>query len=298
MAAHNHGTLQIGKTIFTMEIEEQKFLPFLDVLVHRNEDGSLGHRVYRKPTHTDRYLHAFSHHHHSQKNSVISSLMYRALTISQPEYLEAEVQHLDKALNNNGYQSKQVHRILHRLKNKNSAESEPADKVEHQKTAVLPYLQGTTDRISKVLQKHAIRTIFKPPTKIGQMLPSTKDRRPPLSLPGVYKIPCFCGKVYIGEAGKRMSTRIKEYQRCAQNGHVSQFALVEHWMDTGHSIQYDKTEMLASSQGYFARKHREDLEIQKHPNNLNRDRGYQTPSRGQGVYKDFLTTESFSIGAN
>ncbi|XP_015120759.1 uncharacterized protein LOC107043690 [Diachasma alloeum] len=230
-----------------MEIEEQKSLPFLDVLVPRNEDGSLGHRVYRKPTHTDRYLHASPHHHPSLKNSVISSLMYRALTISHPQYLEAEVQHLDKALNNNGYQSKQVHGVLHRLKNKNSAESEPADKVEHQKTAVLPYLQGTTDRISKVLQKHDIRTIFKPPTKIGQMLPSTKDRRPPLSLPGVYKIPCSSGKVYIGEIGRWISTRINEHQRCAKNGHISQSVLAEHWMDTGHSIQYDKTKMLASS---------------------------------------------------
>ncbi|XP_015119538.1 uncharacterized protein LOC107042849 [Diachasma alloeum] len=217
-----------------IEIEEQKSLPFLDVLVHRNEVGSLGHRVYRKPTHTDRCLHTSSHHHSSEKKSVISSLMYRALTISQPEYLEAEVQHLNEAFNNNGYQSKQVHRILHSLKNKNSAESEPADKVEHQKTAVLPYLQGTTDRINKVLQKHDIMTIFKPPTTIGQMLPSTKDRRPPLSLPGAYKIPCSCGKVYIDETGRRISTRIKEHQRCAQNGHISQSALAEHWMDTGH----------------------------------------------------------------
>ncbi|XP_015124783.1 uncharacterized protein LOC107046641 [Diachasma alloeum] len=261
---------------FTMGIEEQKSPPFLDVLVYRTEDGRLGHRVYRNPTHTDRYLHASSHHQPSQKNSVISSLMYRALTISQPEYLEAEVQHLDKVLNNNGYQSKQVYRVLHTLKNKHSAESEPADIVEYQKTAALPYLQGKTDRISKVLQKHDIRTIFKPPTNIGQMLASTKDRRPPLSLPGVYKIPSSCGKVYIGATGRRISirSRIKEHQRCAKNGHISQSALAEHWMGTRYSIQYDKIEMLASSQGYFARKHGEVFEIQKHPNNLNGDRGY------------------------
>ncbi|XP_054723405.1 uncharacterized protein LOC129233402 [Uloborus diversus] len=42
---------------FTMEKESNNQLPFLDVLVTKKEDGTLGHQVYRKPTHTDRYLH-------------------------------------------------------------------------------------------------------------------------------------------------------------------------------------------------------------------------------------------------
>lgn len=88
---------------FTMEIKNDRCLPFLDVLVIRNEDGSLGHRVYRKPTHTDRYLHTTFHHHPSQKNSVISSLMYRALTTSN---LDNEIKHLETTLVNNGYKKK------------------------------------------------------------------------------------------------------------------------------------------------------------------------------------------------
>lgn len=49
-----------------MEVEnEEKFL-FLDALVYRKADGSLV-QVYRKPTHTDVYLHAQSDLHPSQK---------------------------------------------------------------------------------------------------------------------------------------------------------------------------------------------------------------------------------------
>ena len=41
---------------FTMEVEEGGSLAFLDARVQRWEDGRLDITVYRKPTHTDRYL--------------------------------------------------------------------------------------------------------------------------------------------------------------------------------------------------------------------------------------------------
>ncbi|XP_071450589.1 uncharacterized protein [Hetaerina americana] len=51
---------------FTMETEKNKRLPFLDILIERKRDGSLGHQVFRKPTHTDLYLNGRSHHHPAQ----------------------------------------------------------------------------------------------------------------------------------------------------------------------------------------------------------------------------------------
>ena len=41
---------------FTVEVERDGRLPFLDTLLQRRNDGSLDVTVYRKPTHTDRYL--------------------------------------------------------------------------------------------------------------------------------------------------------------------------------------------------------------------------------------------------
>ena len=42
---------------FTLEMrKEDKTIPFLDVLLVIQEYRSLGHKVYRKPTHTDRYI--------------------------------------------------------------------------------------------------------------------------------------------------------------------------------------------------------------------------------------------------
>jgi hypothetical protein len=40
---------------FTMETERDSHLRFCDIDIYRRPDGSLGHKEYRKPTHTNLY---------------------------------------------------------------------------------------------------------------------------------------------------------------------------------------------------------------------------------------------------
>ncbi|XP_063390073.1 uncharacterized protein LOC134675675 [Cydia fagiglandana] len=94
------------KTKFTYELESQRSLPFLDVKVIGRVDGTLTHTVYRKPTHTDRYLNALSHHHPRHLQSVVTSLVNRAHDLCDPEYLESEMSHIQEVLRRNGYKVK------------------------------------------------------------------------------------------------------------------------------------------------------------------------------------------------
>lgn len=103
----NHLNSIHEKVKFTMEKEHENSLAFLDVKVIRKQDGSIGHTVFRKSTHTDRYLHATSHHHPSNLQSVISSLVNRAHKICDPDHLKEELKHVDSALEKNGYSLKQ-----------------------------------------------------------------------------------------------------------------------------------------------------------------------------------------------
>ena len=60
---------------FNIEQEnDQLSLSFLDIALTRNQDGSLKHSVYRKPTLTDRYLNYRSFHHPQIKSSVCRTL--------------------------------------------------------------------------------------------------------------------------------------------------------------------------------------------------------------------------------
>jgi len=74
-----------------------------------------------------------------------------------------------------------------------------------------------------------------------------------------------------------INLEIKEHQREIRLKHVTQSALSEHNIEKGHQILFDKTTIIANITSYFSRKYREATEIQKYPNNLNRDNGYNIP---------------------
>ena len=67
---------------FTMELEEDKKLSFLYVLVIRGAD-KLTTTVYRKATHTDWYIHFTSNHHNRVKRGIIKCLKWRATRICE-----------------------------------------------------------------------------------------------------------------------------------------------------------------------------------------------------------------------
>jgi hypothetical protein len=86
-----------------MEIESEAAIPFLDVLVIR-KGTALTTKVYRKPTHTGRYLNFNSDHPPHVKRGIIHSLNDRASTICQERQdLLVEANNLRRDLQLNGY---------------------------------------------------------------------------------------------------------------------------------------------------------------------------------------------------
>jgi hypothetical protein len=99
----------IHKSIeFTMEAEQDRTMPFLDVLVSRRLDGTLGHMVYRKSTHMDLYLHTKLEHHPAQKRAVLTALIQRAKTLCNPDSLGKEIQPLKDTFPGNGYSKSEI----------------------------------------------------------------------------------------------------------------------------------------------------------------------------------------------
>jgi len=60
-----------------------------------------------------------------------------------------------------------------------------------------------------------------------------------------------------------VNIRMKEHQRDVRLKHITQSALLEHNIETGHQILFDKTTTITITTSYFPRKYREAIEIQK-----------------------------------
>ena len=159
-------------------------MPFLDILIIPNEDGSLNTTVYRKPTHTDLYLQWASHCTIPPKYIVIGTLHHRAQTIcSNPQLLQQEEDHLHRALTKCTYPVWALNRI--KIKRRNPAQNK--DKSNKTKSGtnnnqnpyiVVPYYRGLSESPKKVCSKHGVQVYFKGGTTIKNLLMTPKDKRP------------------------------------------------------------------------------------------------------------------------
>ena len=96
-------------------------IPFLDSKVTPGPNNTVHIIVYRKPTHTDQYLHWDSSHFITAKNSVYNTLAHRAKVVSSTsEDLTKELEHLRKALMQCQFPSWALNRLQHQFQQKHN----------------------------------------------------------------------------------------------------------------------------------------------------------------------------------
>ena len=209
------------------------------------------------------------------KRGIVKCLYDRAKhLITKPSVISEEKKHLSSVLVSNGYPSSFIRKLAKTTRP--TANNEPTQ--EFKSTAVLPYIKGVSEVLRRCLQQQGVRTVFKSDTTLRSYLVRPKDALEPGKQEGVvYRIPCECGKVYIGETGRAMQDRIKEHDRDIRLAHTQTSAVSEHANETGHLPLWDQVKFIDRDPHRYTRRVKEAIQIRLHSNNINRDNGIEIP---------------------
>ena len=172
---HQHLNQQSPNIQFTMEREKEGRIAFLDVLVSRDGDH-LSTSVYRKPTHTDRYIPFNSHHRPRVLTGVMRGMRNRALQVCDDTSRPAEMQHLEEVFTANGFPEQLVKKTLSRLPRHIEEDNQPE---ERPTILYTPYIRGTSEKLEKACAPLGVKTVFKPQRTMRQLLVRVKERIPP-----------------------------------------------------------------------------------------------------------------------
>lgn len=238
---------------FTYEIEDKGVLPFLDIRIIR-KNSKFEFDIYRKKTHTDRYITSDSHHTFQHKNAAFNSMIHRLNTFPlEPDAYEKELQYIKNIAASNGYNEILVDNINKKHRNKVAKQMKttltPIEKSETKKWSKITYHPPFSNKIKNILKEHEFKVTVKTNKTLKNVLHNTKDKVEMQDKSGVYEITCNdCPTTskYLGQTRRKVQTRVLEHARYTKHKQPEKSAVAEHILETGHSFENTTYRLLKS----------------------------------------------------
>ena len=235
--------------------------------------------VYSKPTHTDQYLHYSSHHQISCKESVVSSLFNRAYSIiTNTDDLHKENARIKQVLKENGYQESIINKIFKRITNNHSlpqsqqlTQATDIQEEEIRMSINLLYVEGTSEKLRRILRSHRIRSTFYTEMTLRKLLSEPKDRVATEDKDNiVYEIDCSnCQAVCFGESKRSLKSHSDEHKRSVKNCDCDKTEIAKHCWEAGNNFNWDQKKVIDRESRLIPRKIKETIHSLKNPNHIN-----------------------------
>lgn len=246
------------KIRFTMEVEDEGKLPFLDLIIKRN-GSSLGFEIYRKPTHTQRFIPKSSNHPIQHKMAAFSSMIHRLLNVPlSSQDFEKEKKYILDTAQINGYQSAVISKRIEKLQKEKRKHQLTTLYQQHQKEnqndrrVPITYDKEMTGKIKKAFEKIGVETApTSRPFQLKTLLRSAKDKKVLEEKSGIYSIVCpHCSSKYIGQTRRLVTTRFKEHiseaKVARERGNQRRSfrsTVAKHIVEQGHAIDIGNLSM-------------------------------------------------------
>ena len=205
------------------EPDQEECLPSLDTKVTPGPNNTLNTTFYRKPMHTDWYLHWDCNHFIAARHSVYNTLAHKAKVVSskQPSVIKV-LEHIKMALQSCHFPAWTLNKLQHNFEYRHCNNIEPiSTDSQHNNhnnsgtsgnnnnrniSTVVPYIQGLGEKFKSTCSKKGIQIHFKGSNTIKTLLMAPKDKNTKLQKNGViyiYKCLQINGpEQYIGETGR------------------------------------------------------------------------------------------------
>ena len=172
-------------------------------------------KIYKKPTHTHRYLNFNSAHSISQKQELAKCLLKRVQSQLNSKQAKKifETSKIMEVLKKNDYPKWLLKCTVKSLKRKTNSSLANNKKIKTR--VVLPYVPRYFQSLSKILRNVGILVCSKPHLTLKDTLPKVKDSVKRSSRPGVvYQISGrYCTGINIGKTGRTYKTKLADHKR-------------------------------------------------------------------------------------
>ena len=266
---------------FTSEIEENRILNFADLSIKRLDDRFIM-KVYRKESHTNKYINWRSNVPRSYITGAMKSLIHRAYDLcTLQEDRKDELEFLKDTFIANDCPVTVVDEVfknyIPRKYNPMMENKEKGEQDDFGNIINLPFIKGFSERIRRELSKEGINVVFKKGRTLEKTLCKFRPKIPKeLSKDNIYLKKCNkCSSKYIGESGQTLKQRDIGHKSDI-NTKKTRSGLFKHIQENpGHEIDWENQIILEREPNMFKRRIKEAMFIRANDDGslMNLDKG-------------------------
>ena len=252
---------------FKFEVENNSSLPFLDCLVIKDP---VNHhpifKIYRKPTHCNSYIHAFSNHHISVKLGTMANIFLRALRICDSQFIDDENKYIFDSFKKLGYSQILIDKAFYCARKTYYGANSNKKERDYKNVLVIPALSDS-EYLNKLITNSGYTIVYKTSTTLTNQFSNKLKQRPDSDTPVIYQVPCRSCQPpssYFGETINH-DKRQKQHQYSIRT-QDSNNAIVKHMLDTNHTVLMSDSQVIRKENNTNKRKIIESIIISNKSN--------------------------------